>query len=59
MSTLTRAKIVLALVGLLLFGAGARLDRRELRYAGIAFVAAAWLLRFVKRNGGKEEGRVE
>ena len=60
MSPLSRAKIVLALVGLVLFGAGVRLERGDLRFAGIAFVAVAWLLRFVKRGGtGQEVGRIE
>jgi glucose dehydrogenase len=45
-STLTRAKIALALIGLFLFGAGVRLERTELRWAGLAFVVVAWLLRF-------------
>ena len=47
MTTLTRAKVALALIGLLLFGAGVRLERNELRWTGLAFVLAAWLLRFV------------
>lgn len=46
MSTLTRAKIALALIGLILFGAGVRLERQELRWTGLAFVVGAWLLRF-------------
>jgi hypothetical protein len=50
MSNLTRAKVALALVGLVLFGAGVRLERSELRWAGIAFVVVAWLLRFARRR---------
>ena len=46
MSTLTRAKIALALIGLVLFGAGVRLERTELRWIGLGFVVVAWLLRF-------------
>ena len=46
MSTLTRTKIALALIGLILFGAGVRLERTELRWTGLAFVVVAWLLRF-------------
>jgi hypothetical protein len=46
MSTLTRAKVALALIGLILFGAGVRLERMELRWTGLAFVILAWLLRF-------------
>jgi len=45
-STLTRAKIALAVIGLFLFGAGVRLERTELRWTGLAFVIVAWLLRF-------------
>ncbi|HSA55137.1 MAG TPA: hypothetical protein VLE53_05500 [Gemmatimonadaceae bacterium] len=48
MSTLTRVKLALALVGVIVFAAGIRLDDGRLRYVGIGFVAAAWLLRFVK-----------
>ena len=46
MSTLTRAKIALAIIGLVLFGAGVRLERPELRWIGLGFVIVAWLLRF-------------
>ena len=42
----TRAKIALALIGLVLFGAGVRLERTELRWIGLGFVIVAWLLRF-------------
>lgn len=52
MSTVTRAKIALALIGVVLFGAGVRLERTELRWAGLAFVVIAWLLRFARRRGG-------
>jgi hypothetical protein len=45
-STLTRTKIALALIGLVLFGAGVRLERGEVRWMGLGFVVAAWLLRF-------------
>jgi hypothetical protein len=51
---LTQFKIGLALIGLILFGAGVRLERPELRWTGIGFVVAAWLLRFVRsRNAGQ------
>lgn len=43
-----QAKIVLALAGLLVFFSGAKLGFGWLRWAGIALVAAAWLLRFYK-----------
>ena len=48
LSTLTRVKIALALIGLVLFGFGVRLERQDLRWAGIGFVAIAWLLRFTR-----------
>lgn len=41
-------KIVLALLGLGVFFAGARFQLTSLRWAGIGLVAAAWLLRFYK-----------
>jgi hypothetical protein len=41
-----QAKIVLAMAGLLVFFSGAKLGFGWLRWAGIALVAAAWLLRF-------------
>ena len=50
MSTLTRAKVALALIGLVLFGAGVRLERTELRWTGLGFVVMAWLLRFAGRR---------
>jgi protein-S-isoprenylcysteine O-methyltransferase Ste14 len=43
-----QAKIVLALAGLIVFFSGAKLGFGWLRWAGIALVAAAWLLRIYK-----------
>ena len=54
MDPLTRTKVALALIGLVLFGAGVRLERVELRWIGLAFVAAAWLLRFVRPRSDSE-----
>ena len=48
MSTLTRVKIALALIGLVLFGAGVRLEHQELRWVGLGFVVVAWLMRFAR-----------
>lgn len=48
MTTLTRIKLALALTGVVIFAAGVRFDDGRLRYIGIGFVAAAWILRFVK-----------
>jgi hypothetical protein len=51
---LTRAKIALALIGLVLFGIGVRLESTELRWTGLGFVVVAWLMRFVgSRNSGQ------
>lgn len=54
MSLLTRAKVALALIGLVLFGAGVRLERDELRWIGIGFVSVAWLMRFARRRNEAE-----
>lgn len=60
MSTLTRAKIALALVGLVLFGAGVRLERPDVRWIGLAVVAVAWALRFVRpRSDGETSPSTE
>jgi hypothetical protein len=56
-STLTRTKIALALIGLVLFGAGVRLERTELRWIGLGFVVVAWLLRFSRSRQGEESDR--
>jgi hypothetical protein len=53
-SNLTRLKVALALIGLVLFGAGVRLERVEVRWVGFAFVVAAWLLRFARRRNEAE-----
>lgn len=48
MMSVHQAKLVLAVAGLLVFFTGARVGSDWLRWAGIALVAAAWLLRFYK-----------
>jgi hypothetical protein len=48
MSSLTKLKLGLTIIGLILFGYGARMDDGRIRLVGIGFVAAAALLRFVK-----------
>ena len=61
MTPLTAVKIALALAGLLLFGYGVRVDSTNLRWIGIALVAAAAVLRFVgpratrRGDGGEAE----
>lgn len=42
----TIAQIALALIGLITFGYGIRVDHEPLRWIGIAFLAAAFALRF-------------
>ena len=51
MSGLTRIKLAFAIIGLILFAAGVRLDNSNLRMAGIACVAVAWVTRFVRERG--------
>ena len=48
MTALTTMKLSLALAGILLFGASIRFEMPAFRWAGLACVAAAWLLRFRK-----------
>ncbi len=48
MTSRTTIKIALALSGIIVFGVGIRFNANGYRWAGIAFVAVAWLLRFWK-----------
>ena len=48
-----QAKLALALAGMLVFFTGAKLGLGWLRWAGVALVAVAWLLRFYK---GRDTG---
>jgi hypothetical protein len=48
MTNRTTIKLTLALAGIALFGAGIRMGNNALRWAGLACVAVAWLLRFSK-----------
>ena len=48
MSSTTIAKIALAIVALILVGYGMRVDSPTLRWVGIAFLVAAFALRFIK-----------
>lgn len=45
---MTRIKLGLAVIGIIVFAAGVRLDHTALRWVGIGFVAAAFLSRFIK-----------
>lgn len=56
MSTLTKAKLALTIMGLILFAAGVRLDDSRLRTIAIAFVAVAWALRFVRARRAPSVG---
>jgi len=47
MPTLTKVKLALTLMGLIVFAAGVRYDDTRLRWTAIAFVAVAWVTRFV------------
>ena len=49
MSRMSLLKLVIAGTGIVIFGYGLRADSQEIRWAGIAFVAVALVLRFVKR----------
>ena len=50
MDRITMAKIACAIVGFAIFAYGARIENATVRWVGIAFVVAAFLLRFVKRR---------
>ncbi len=45
---ITKIKLALAIIGIIVFAAGVRLDHSVLRWVGIGFVAAAFLTRFYK-----------
>lgn len=46
----TRIKLALAVIGLVLFAAGVRMDHQGLRWTGIGFVVAAFLMRFIRES---------
>jgi hypothetical protein len=48
MTTITKVKMVFVGLGLAAFAVGIRLDDARWRYAGIACIAIAWVMRFVK-----------
>lgn len=65
MTTLTKAKLAFAVMGLIIFAGGVRLDDARLRGIAIGFVLVAWVLRFVRprapsapapSSGGAERG---
>lgn len=55
MTTITKVKMVCVGIGLALFAVGIRLDDARFRYAGIACVAVAWVLRFAKSRSPTRE----
>lgn len=55
MTPLTTAKVALALIAAVLFALGMRSDFPALRWAAIAFLTAAVLLRFFDRNRRKKQ----
>jgi hypothetical protein len=50
MISMTWARFALAVVGILVWGYGYRVDDPMIRWIGIAFLAVAVLLRFVPRR---------
>jgi hypothetical protein len=57
MSRVNQIKLGLALIGLITWGYGARIDHNGLQWTGIGFLAAAAVLRFVKRGEAKPPER--
>ena len=47
MSNLTRAKLVVGGVGVAIWGVGVRMGDERLKWAGVALLGAAFLLRFL------------
>ena len=54
MTPMTIAKMTLAVIAAILFGLGARYDSAPLRWAAIAFLAAAVILRFIRPSRRSE-----
>ena len=50
MTPITMAKVTLALIAAVLFGIGVRNDHPALRWAAIAFLSAAVILRFFDKS---------
>lgn len=59
LNRMATVKLVMTLVGIGVFGAGIRWDQAGVRWAGIAVVAAAWVLRFAKRDRPADADRDE
>ena len=54
MSPITTVKMTLAIAAAVLFGLGIRTDMPALRWAAIAFLAMAVLIRFFDKNRGRK-----
>jgi hypothetical protein len=54
MTPFTVAKLILALIAAILFGLGVRSDLPQLRWAAIAFLTLAVLLRFADKNRSRK-----
>ena len=52
---LTTVKLALTFVGLATFGIGVRIDQPAVRWAGIALVAVAFVLRFSRRRSDGDD----
>jgi hypothetical protein len=50
MTGLTKLKAGLAVISVILFGAGIRMDNSALRWTAIGFLVAALLVRFAKKD---------
>jgi len=58
MTTITKVKLAFVALGLTAFAVGVRLDDARWRYAAIACIAIAWVMRFVRpRQSGNEQPR--
>ena len=55
MDRITLLKVAFALAGIAIFVYGVRTEDNTVRWVGIAFVIAAFLLRFVKKRVPDEE----
>jgi hypothetical protein len=54
-SRLNQLKLGLAIVGLILWGYGVRVEHSGLQWTGIAFLGSAAVLRFVKRRAERPD----
>ena len=55
MTTITKVKLALVGLGLAAFVVGVRLDDARWRYAAIACIAIAWVMRFVRPRQPSDE----